>query len=123
MTKENIIQFNRKFKVWGYTVSHGQLLLRSTKDNDYPTRVDVLFKNVIFIQIPVLFLGLVVSEMDKKDFQSLNLSTGLYPERNRKFFKVSGNNWNGVIVAGVVSFLEEDAEHSSQSKLISFPVL
>ncbi len=37
---------DRRFQLWAYTVSHGSLLLRSTKTDDEPTRVDVLFRNV-----------------------------------------------------------------------------
>jgi len=41
-----LINFERNFQIWKYTVGHGQLLLRSTKDPKCPTRIDVFFKNV-----------------------------------------------------------------------------
>jgi hypothetical protein len=38
--------FSGRFQWWAYTVSHGQLLLRRTKEPEHPTRADVLFKDV-----------------------------------------------------------------------------
>ena len=114
-----IVRFDRKFKVWLYEIGHGQLLLRSTKDEHHPTQVDILFKGVALMQIPTLFSKLVISEMSEREFQSLDLSTGLFPLGERKCFKLEGDNWQGVIVAGYVGWLEEDASHSAESKLIS----
>lgn len=38
--------FERPFQLWAHTVSHSQLLLRSTKGDGRATRVDVVFVNV-----------------------------------------------------------------------------
>ena len=117
--KTSIVRFDRKFQVWLYLVGHSQLLLRSTKDEHHSTQVDVLFKNVDLIQIPTYFSKLIISEMSEKDFQSLGLSIGLLPPIDQKYFRLEGDNWQGVIAAGYVGWLEEDAHHSTESKLIS----
>ena len=114
-----IVRFDRKFKVWLFLLGHSQLLLRSTKDEHHPTQVDVLFKDVGLMQIPVYFSKLIISEMNEKDFQLLGLSTGSLPPIDQKFFRLEGDNWQGVIVAGYLGWLEEDAHHSAESKLIS----
>src|ERR1035437_5423461 len=44
----------RRFQVWEYSVGHKQLLLRSTKDVDHPTRVEIAFKDVRAMQIPTV---------------------------------------------------------------------
>lgn len=119
MTTNPIVRFDRKFQLWLYSVSHGQLLLRSTKNQNYQTQVDILFKNVATIQLPALFVGLVISEMSQEEFRLLNLSTGLLPVNERRCFKLEGENWRGVIVAGHVSWSEDDSEYSAESKLIS----
>ncbi len=114
-----IARFERKFQVWLYSVSHSQLLLRSTKDEHNSTQIDVLFKNVDLMQIPTYFSKLIISEMSEKDFRSLDLATGLLPPIDQKYFRLEGDNWHGVVVAGYVGWLEEDAEHFANSKLIS----
>ena len=48
---------NRQFQIWSYKVSHAQLLLRSTKSKNDPTRIDLLFKNVAIINMPTLLNG------------------------------------------------------------------
>jgi hypothetical protein len=40
-----VADFQRKFQIWLYSVSHGQLLLRSNRSDEFRTRVDVLFKD------------------------------------------------------------------------------
>jgi hypothetical protein len=117
--KNLIVQFDRKFQLWLYLVGHSQLLLRSTKDEHHPTQIDVLFKDVGLMQIPAYFSKLIISEMSEKAFQSLGLSTGLLPPIDQKYFRLEGDNWQGVVVAGYVGWLEEDADHSAESKLIS----
>ena len=117
--KNLIVRFDRKFKVWLYDIGHGQLLLRSTKDEHHSTQVDVLFKNVNLMHIPTLFSKLIISEMTKEDFQSLGLSTGLHPPIDQRYFHLEGDNWQGIVVAGYVGWLEEDAPHFADSKLIS----
>lgn len=112
--------FDRKFQAWRYSVSHGQLLLRSTKDENHGTQVDVLFKNVVFIQLPACFSGLRISEMPDQEFRSLNLPLGLFSAEGKKCFRLEGAGWTGLVVAGVMAWSEEDAEHFAASKLF-FP--
>ena len=37
---------DRRFQLWSYRVSHSQLLLRSVRDAEHTSRIDVLFKGV-----------------------------------------------------------------------------
>jgi hypothetical protein len=117
--KNVIVNFSRRFQVWSYTVGHGQLLLRSTKDAQNSTQVDVLFKNVGLVSLPTFFDGLTVIESTKQELESSGLTTGLLPAENRKCMKLEGNNWRGAIVAGNIAWSEDDAEHYAESKLIS----
>jgi hypothetical protein len=114
-----IVRFDRKFQLWLYSVSHGQLLLRSTKNQNYQTQVDVLFKNVAIIQLPVVFAGLAISEISQQEFRLFELSACLLDVHERRCFKLEGENWDGFIVAGHVSWLENDSEHSAESELLS----
>jgi len=40
-----LFESERFFQLWRMTVSHGRVLLRSTKADGIATRIDVLFKN------------------------------------------------------------------------------
>lgn len=57
-----LASWERDFKVWHYTFSWSRLLLRSGPRNDDDTRVDVLFSNVIYVQLPMVLSRLKISE-------------------------------------------------------------
>lgn len=53
MTKKT--NFNgRKFQLWRYTVTHNVLMLVSTKDMGYETRICVLFAGVEFLELATM---------------------------------------------------------------------
>jgi hypothetical protein len=108
---------DRTFKLWLYTVSHGQLLIRSTKDSKRGTQVDVLFKEVVALCLPAFFEGLTVrkggvGELDRTYLGGIDVS-------GKTLFHVNGNGWNGWVVAAAVAWVEEDAEYYPASKLIA----
>ena len=111
MATNPIIRFDRKFQVWQYSVSHGQLLLRSTKSQEHQTQVDILFKDVIMMQLPTLFRDLAIWEISTDEFNSLELSTGLYTTDGLRCFRLEGDNWQGVVVAGTIAWTEDQSEH------------
>ena len=116
---DRAMRFNRKFQIWQYSISQSQLLLRSTKDQRHATQVDVLFKNVEFMQFQTLLSRLAISEVSEKTFRSLSPSIGSLPAKGRKYFRLEGDKWRGLVVAGHVFGLEEDADHFATSKLIA----
>ena len=52
---------NRDFQLWEYKVSHGQLLIRSPKDELHSKNLDLIFRGVQFISSPRHFRGIVLS--------------------------------------------------------------
>jgi hypothetical protein len=42
---------DRVFELWSYTITHGQLLLRANKTNVFSSRVEVLFKDVLALNV------------------------------------------------------------------------
>jgi hypothetical protein len=91
---------------WLYTVSHGQLLLRRPKTDKQPTRIDILFKDVVEINLRSYFLDLRVEEDDV--------------ERNdgRAKYLLIGSNGTGWIVAGAVFWAEDSLEYDEPSSLM-----
>ncbi len=49
--KAKIFESDRYFTTFDILVSHGQLLLRSQKNEDYSHNIDIIFFNTAFIQI------------------------------------------------------------------------
>jgi hypothetical protein len=117
-----LIDSKRRFQMWSYIVSHGQLLLRSTKGDGHDTRVDVLFKNVVHINLPTLLTGLRVTEADPATRNRVLASvTGrsALPETETHVFLVQDANTSGVVVAGFVGLAEDSGEYSDPSPLLS----
>ncbi|GEB50046.1 hypothetical protein [Streptomyces cacaoi] len=54
--------WERDFRLWHYTFSYSQLLLRSAPRNDEDTRIDVLFSNVCHMSVPARLAGLTIEE-------------------------------------------------------------
>lgn len=58
---EVIFRSERDFLLWAYAVGHSQLLLRSTsRDLEYETTIDLLFKPISAIKIRDVYKGLVI---------------------------------------------------------------
>jgi hypothetical protein len=110
-----IVSFSRKFQVWSYSVSHAQLLIRSTKNSQYPTQVDVLFKNVNGVLLPTFFDGLTITEAACSEFEGFRETL----PKSSKCFKLEGTNWHGAVAAGVVVWNESEAEYYDESTLLS----
>ena len=88
---------SRRFQVWLYTVSHAQLLLRSTKTGDHATRIDLLFKNVRSLNLPTATDGLRVREVER----------GVY--------QLNGPDWQGLIEAEAFFDSEDEGEYHEPS--------
>ena len=62
-----IARWDRDFKIWNYSFSYSQLLLRSVPKSDQDLRVDVLFSNVRRMNVSAKFSGLSI---EVGDFES-----------------------------------------------------
>jgi hypothetical protein len=112
------VRFDGPFAVWSYTVGHGRLLLRRTKSATHPTRVDVLFKNVGWVCLPMNFDGLQIKEAAPGEADLLMVGAGPVRMSDRKVFHVAGSSWKGYVAAGVVVWHEDDHEYDAPSLLL-----
>ena len=95
-------------------MGHGQLLLRSTKSPARATQVDVLFKDVVAIQLPSSLMDLEVLERDELEpYQQKTVD-----RKGRRVFDVRGRGIEGYVVAGAVFHDEGDHSHNSPSPLV-----
>ena len=116
-----ILSFSRRFQMWAYAVGHSQILLRSPKSADSPTRIDVLFKNVAFICLPTMCDGLAVSEATMEEETKLRSQLSLPRQVGRKLFVVSGADFTGYVVAGAVASYEDEREYDAPSHFALMP--
>jgi len=108
---------DRTFQVWSYTVSMGRLLLRSTKNNEFETRVDVVFQNVQALQLPTLLPGLLVEEAGPLQISRISTETGFSSDADRIFFLLKGSGFAGYVVASVMDTCEDSGEYYEPSRV------
>lgn len=117
MTSPLVDRSDRIFQVWAYTVGMSRLLLRSTKNETFATRVEVLFQNVKAMQLPTSLEGLVVAEADADLAQRIEAETGLTRGEGAQFFGLWTAHRVGYVVAGVVITEEDEGEYFEPSAL------
>ena len=88
----------RTFQVWAYSVSHQSLLLRSTRENPHPTRVDVLFKGVARLSLPTTLTELAIQQADE--------TTGDQDQPTTRW-AIAGSGEHGFVDA-LSAFIHED---------------
>ena len=107
--------------MWEYTVGHGQLLLRSPKNEELRTRIDVLFKNVGAIELPTVLDGLTVSEATEGDWSAIGPRVDQRYRTGRTLFVVRGSSFLGYVLAGFVNWHEDEAEYYEASQILTRP--
>jgi hypothetical protein len=109
---EAVTEFSsdRTFRLWAYTVSHAQLLLRSTRTESHPTRIEVLFKDVRYVALPTTMEGIAVYRCDASEVPP-ELAT-LSPDG--PWFRVGSGDVMGY-VAGIAFVREDELEYHDPS--------
>ena len=106
------LSFQRFFQIWNYTASHAQLLVRSNKDSENDTRIDILFKNVSIVHIPTALKNINITQgepdREHRDFD---------PEliKGRYIFTVHCEGFSGYVVAGAMYFHEDSGTYRDPS--------
>jgi hypothetical protein len=111
-----IINSERSFQIWKYTVGHSQLLLRSTKARNVPTRIDVFFKGVSEFHLPTTLSGLSVQEASDDQIRKLcSLRESASFNHGVKVYMVKGMDYLGYVAALVVACHEDEGEYDEPS--------
>ncbi|WP_044176655.1 hypothetical protein [Granulicella mallensis] len=126
-----VYESDRLFSLFGYSMSHGLLLLRSGKSNGAPeTRVDILFRDVRVMEIRAWMSGIRIEEVSDPRFldgQRSNPAAMLEPGLN--IYSIasaehgdaigeSTAKWQGFIIAGRVQIEEDKGEMLGPSTLV-----
>lgn len=99
----------RFFRFWYYSVSHSDLLLRSTKNEKFLTRIDVFFKAVKAIRLPTNLEGLVVRQVQGSEADAVIRDSGV-EGKDSKVYLLEGTGYSGYVVAGIVAINEDEGD-------------
>jgi hypothetical protein len=123
MNPKLVYKSARRFSIFGYSMSHGLLLLRSGKSNESPTsRVDILFQDVRAMEIRAWFQGITIEEVDDPQFlEGQPSKPAEMIEPGNKIYSLVSDGWRGFIVGGIVGLKEDDGELFGPSALVPDP--
>lgn len=117
------IKYERRFKLWFYTVSHAQAIYRCVKDDAHETQVDLLFKDVHFINTPTSLDGVEIIEADPNAAMAACGEHGIPGNRKARLFHLQGRGWSGYIIAGHFEHAQSKANFYEESSLLVEPYL
>ena len=101
-----------------YWVSHGLLLLRGVKLNENK-RVDILFQDTVWINLPVSLNGIELKEgstveikefLDEKSYEEFSQWHNLY--------KIISSEHEYYVLAGSITYIEEEGKYFGNSSLL-----
>lgn len=102
----------RMFQLWRYDVSHGFLLLRSPKDSQFETRIDVGFKNVTYIALPSVLPSLSISVATNDQLDVFLNTSGVRVLDGSNLYVINANYY---VVAGFMGTHEDSLEYYEES--------
>lgn len=113
------LEFDRRFSIHLYWVSHGLLLLRSGKSGHLSTRVDILFSDVRWMTLPVWFEDLKIERGELSEIP-LPLTAKIKEEAHfMSVFKVTSQGVAHWVIAGKnVSVSEDEKNYGEDSSLL-----
>ena len=114
---KQIVSFDGEFQLWVFDPSHGRLLLRRAGEKGKLKRVDIMFNDVIVIELSCFFDTIAIEEVERS-----SITQGLYAvkqslEPGLKLFRIRTRYWVGYVVAAVVGWHEDDGGISDPSAL------
>ena len=109
-------QSDRFFELWSYTASHGQLLLRANKTNVLTTRVEILFKDVLVLNLVAWLKGISIDTIPH-----IQGSLGTLDIGDRNLYRVSTESFTGSLVAASFYVHEDDLDYHAPSALLRPP--
>ncbi len=117
-----LFRSDRTFQVWSYSVSHGQLLLRSPKDQEHKTRIDLLFSETKLINLPVVLRGIEIKHvpvrLPRGENRRINEPRSS-SDPNEKAFEIKCGEIDGQVRAIEFRHLEDTGEYHQPSQLMT----
>ncbi|MGI5206275.1 hypothetical protein ACQEU6_32470 [Spirillospora sp. CA-108201] len=120
-----LFRSDRSFTVWAYTVSHGQLLLRTRttwRDGVRSSRIDVVFKPVLAMKVRTEYRhGLVIRCAGQEEARRIYAeSSDVEPGVEAHCLILETGNDQDYVVAHAVGWAEDMASEREPSALAGF---
>lgn len=109
----DVFESPRLFKVWGYSVSHTRLLLRSTKEGGLPSRIDLYFGGVSRMLLSPYYSGLRAAAAEPAEVEAYRARYGEIADRSTLF--VLEPDLASFVVAGVMQSHEDQGGYQEPS--------
>lgn len=115
MNKE-IFKSGRYFTVFDFAVSHGQLLLRASKDENNLKNIDIIFFGVRYIQLFTSLLGISIRLVDKnKSLIDYDSVSSLLNSEENCLFEIETKGDVFYIAASYLKVYENELEFNETS--------
>ncbi len=95
-----------------------RLILRSTKDERHPTRIDVLLQGVTHLKLPTLMDGLSIRRASSTEQTTIEQSDGVALGPHEHMYVVQGQNYTGYVVGMVMAAHEDALDYFDPSAVI-----
>ncbi|GGM34391.1 hypothetical protein GCM10012275_02160 [Longimycelium tulufanense] len=111
------LKLHRRFEFFSYIVGHGGLLLRSRNSAEYPTRIELMFKDIEEMRLQNTMEELEIDLIT--DPERINDQLGVTEvHESRHVFALSAANFRtGYVVAGALYLAEDDLGFSEPSAI------
>lgn len=110
------VNLKRPFQLWQHVVSHGMLLLRSPKGDQFATRVDIVFTNVQATCMRTSFPDLEVKQCEAGEAAQIRTRFGLQEARDLDVFVLKAAGMpDGYVVASAMDWHEDVKDFSDRS--------
>jgi hypothetical protein len=103
----------RTFQVWEYRVSHGSLLIRSPRDSSIDTGIDLIFLDVLYMELPRFFMGLSLDDPTPEEIRRVEGTLSPKFTTDRIWILVSSGH--RYLVAGGFMKIEENEREPFES--------
>jgi hypothetical protein len=111
-----IFKSDRYFILYDIIVSHGQLLLRSQKTNEFKNNVDVIFFGAVYIQSFARLKGLKIKRLDNDiDKISYKAVKSYLEYENNHLFEIESSGEKYYIAASFVRVFENSLDFEESS--------
>jgi hypothetical protein len=119
-----LFESTRRFGIYSFFgQQHNSLLLRSMKSKINPTRIDIGFMDTRAMEIRVWFEGLTIFEVDAAFLNNFRSKPAELIEPGNRVYQLLSKGWEGFIVAGDITYKEDNEIYSAPSKITSADIL
>jgi hypothetical protein len=113
MEKE-VFKSERYFTLFDFLISHGQLLLRASKDDDYNKNIDIIFYDVKFLQLATHLKGVSIKQLTNNNISNDSIKS-IISKKDNSVFEIKSNNELYYITAAFIKVFENDLEFNETS--------